>query len=82
MTSLVHHVPRRGHQSTGATGRDLVVVRASAHLRSTAVTLVVVACLLAGAVLTTAAIANIDTHGRTPHPVPLPAPTGQSLAGS
>ena len=46
------------------------------------VTVAVVACLVAGLILLVAAYSDIDTAGRVPHPVPLPAPTGQSLAGS
>jgi len=49
------------------------------------VTVAVVACLLVGAMLTVAAVAavaGIDAHGRIPHPEPLPAPTGRSLAGN
>jgi hypothetical protein len=80
MTSLAHHVPRLRHHSAPATGRDLVAVKAGGDLRVAIV--VVVACLLAGAILTVAAIAGIDTHGRIPRPVPLPAPTGRALAGS
>ncbi|HET7823020.1 MAG TPA: hypothetical protein VFL10_15975 [Ornithinibacter sp.] len=38
-------------------------------------------CLLLAVILPVAAIAGIDTHGRIPHPIPLPAPTGQSLPG-
>ena len=83
MTSLAHHAPRFGlsPQPSGA-ARELVVVRAGAHRRVALVALVVVACLLSGAILTAAAIAGIDPHGRVPRPVPLPSPTGRSLAGS
>jgi len=59
-----------------------VVVRARGHLRVAFVTVAVVVCLLVGAMLTVAAVAGIDAHGRIPHPVPLPAPTGRSLAGN
>ena len=46
------------------------------------VTVAVVACLVAALIVLVAAYADIDSGGRVPHPVPLPAPTGQSLAGS
>ena len=46
------------------------------------VAVAVVACLVAGLISLVAAYADIDTGGRVPHPVPLPAPTGQSLAGN
>ncbi len=45
-------------------------------------TVAVVACLVAGLILLVAAYPGNDTAGRVPHPVPLPAPTGQSLAGN
>ena len=50
-----------------------MVVRAGGHPRVAVAIVAVVACLLAAAILTVAAIAGIDTHGRIPHPVPLPA---------
>jgi hypothetical protein len=85
MTSLVHHVPRFGRRPAPGARCDLVVVRARGHLRVGFVTVAVVVCLLVGAMLTVAAVAavaGIDAHGRIPHPEPLPAPTGRSLAGN
>jgi hypothetical protein len=80
MTSLAHHAPRLGINAAPATGRNLVVVKAGGHPWVAVAIVAVVACLLAGAILTLAA--GIDTHGRIPHPVPLPAPTSRAIAGS
>lgn len=82
MTSFVHHVPRLGLDSAPGAARDLGVVRAGGQSVVALVTLAVVACLVAGAILMFAAFAGVDTPGRIPHPVPLPAPTGQSQAGN
>ena len=82
MTSLVHHVPRFGLGAAPRPGRDVGVGRAGSQLVVALVMAAVMACLVAGAILLVAAFAGIDAGGRVPHPVPLPAPTGQSLAGS
>ncbi len=81
MTSLVHH-PRFEAPAAPMVRPDLVVVSARGHLRVAVVVTLVMACLVAGAIVLFAALATIDTGGRIPHPLPLPAPTGQSVGGS
>lgn len=81
MTNLAP-LPRAGLSGALSTGRDAEISGAVGHPRVALVTVAVVACLLAGTILTIAAITGIDTRGRLPHPVPLPAPTGRSLAGN
>jgi len=82
MTSLAQHVPRIGLPAAPRAGRELGVARAGRQLVVPLVTITVVACLVTGVILLFAAFAGIDTTGRVPHPVPLPAPTGESFAGN
>ncbi len=77
MTSLVHHTPRL-RRPAPPQARPHVVATAGRHLHVALVTAAVLACLIAAAMLLSAAFVAIDTGGRIPHPVP----TGQSLAGS
>ncbi|EAQ00253.1 hypothetical protein JNB_08779 [Janibacter sp. HTCC2649] len=83
MTSLVNH-PRFPVRAAPTVRPDRVVGRARRQLRVTVVITLVMTCLVAGAIVLVAvlALATIDTGGRVPHPLPLPAPTGQSVGGS
>ena len=83
MTSVVHHHAFR--LGVGAAPRSRHVLeaqRGAGRRRAAMATVAVVACLVAGLILLVAAHSDIDTGGSVPHPVPLPAPTGQSLAGN
>ena len=83
MTSLVHHHASRLRLGAAPRSPRAVEPRRSAGRREAAtVTVAAVACLVAGLVWLVVVYADIETGGRVPHPVPLPAPTGQSLAGN
>ena len=83
MTSMVHpDAPRLGLGAAPGWRRALQAQRRAGRRGPLMATVAVVACLVAGLILLVAAYPGNDTAGRVPHPVPLPAPTGQSLAGN
>jgi hypothetical protein len=78
MASLVYHAPvRTAAPSALPAGLG---VRAARHPAIVALVLAVLLLLIAGVLL--AAAASIQTAGRVPHPIPLPAPSAPSTAGS
>lgn len=82
MTSLVHHAPRLGRPVAPKVRPEVVVATAGRKVHVALVTAAVLAFLIAAVLVLSVAGAAIDTGGRIPHPAPLPAPAGQSVAGS
>ena len=81
MTSAAHHLHRPWLGSAPRAGLPHRALLARRALRVAALYGAAVACLVAGAVLLVLTVGGIDTHGRVPHPAPLPVPTGWSVSG-